>query len=87
MIKWFAKRKMAAFEREFDYDMSYARDILEASSRGFFWFSLLPRIAGYREGAPREAWVAAQLAATLAEDCGPCTQLVVTMAEQSAQRG
>ena len=29
-----------------------------------------------------EAWFAAKLVAAMAEDCGPCTQLVVTMAER-----
>ena len=83
MFRWIAKRKMAAFEREFDYRMDYARELLDASPRGFFWFSFLSAIAGHREGAPLDAWFAAKLTATLSEDCGPCTQLVVTMAERA----
>jgi hypothetical protein len=82
MLGWFVRRRIAAFERAFDYDMSYARDIYEGSPRAFFRFSKILGISSYREDAPKEAWYAAKLAATLTEDCGPCTQLVVKMAER-----
>jgi alkylhydroperoxidase family enzyme len=82
MLRWFVRRRLAAFERDFDYDMSYMRDIYDASLRAFFRFSKILGISSYREDAPKEAWYAAKLAATLTEDCGPCTQLVVKMAER-----
>ena len=82
MIGWLVRRKLKAFERDFDYDMSYARDIYDASPRAFWKFSRILGLSEYREGAPPDAWFAAKLAATLSEDCGPCTQLVVTMAER-----
>ena len=47
----------------------------------FFRFSWMSGLAAHREEVSKEAWYAAKLVATLAEDCGPCTQLVVTMAE------
>ncbi len=34
MIKWLLRRRMDAFEKEYDYDLSYAREILEVSTRG-----------------------------------------------------
>jgi hypothetical protein len=82
MLGWLIRRRIASFERDFDYDMNYARDIYDASPRAFFRFSKIPGISNYREEAPKEAWYAAKLAATLTEDCGPCTQLVVKMAER-----
>jgi hypothetical protein len=36
----------------------------------------------YRKNVPREPWYAAALVGALAEDCGPCTQLGITMAER-----
>jgi hypothetical protein len=36
----------------------------------------------YRRDVPLEAWFAAKLIGTLAEDCGPCTRLVVRIAER-----
>jgi hypothetical protein len=82
MLGWLVRRRIAAFERDFDYDMSYACDIYDASPRAFFRFSKILGISSYRQDVPKEAWYAAKLAATLAEDCGPCTQLVVKMAER-----
>jgi hypothetical protein len=82
MLGWFVRRQMAKFERNFDYDLTYARDMYDASPRAFFRFSRISGLAAHREDVPREAWFAAKIAATLAEDCGPCTQLVVTMAER-----
>ena len=82
MLGWFIRRRIAAFERDFGYNMSYARDIYDASPRAFFRFSKIQSISSYRENVPKEAWYAAKLVATLTEDCGPCTQLVVKMAER-----
>ena len=83
MISWFLKRQIRAFERTFDYDASYARDILDASPRALLLFSRVSKIVGYRKDVPADAWFAANITAALAEDCGPCTQLAVTMAERS----
>ena len=82
MIRWFINRQMNAFQRQFDYDMSYAPDILGADLGAFWRFSRIFGLASYRKDAPADAWYAAKIAAALAADCGPCTQLVVTMAER-----
>ena len=83
MFGWLVRKKLDAYEREFDYDTSYLRDIYAASPRAFWRFSKFVGLSTYREGAPYDAWFAAKLVCTLAEDCGPCTQLVVTMAERA----
>lgn len=82
MIRWFFERQMAAFEREFDYDLSYGRDILAAGVRPLLAFSRIMKMSSYHEDIPRDAWHAARIATSLHEDCGPCTQLVVSMAER-----
>jgi len=82
MLKWIARRRLAAFERAFGYDASYMHEMLDISWKGFIGYSRVAGLAAYREEVPLEAWYAAKLAGTLAEDCGPCTQLGVTMAEQ-----
>ena len=69
------------FEKRYDYDVSYMRDLIEADPAAFFAFSGVGRLASYRK-APKEALVAARLVATLSEDCGPCTQIVVAMGEE-----
>ena len=82
MLGWLVKRRLASFEKEFNYDPRYVLDIYDASTKAFFRFSWMSGLAAHREEVSKEAWYAAKLVATLAEDCGPCTQLVVTMAER-----
>jgi hypothetical protein len=82
MFKWLINRSLAKFERDFNYDMSYAREILDTDTRAFLKFSKVMGMARYRQGVPVDAWFAAGIVGTLAEDCGPCTQLGVTMAER-----
>jgi hypothetical protein len=82
MLGWWVRRRIAAFDRDYDYDMAYSEEIYETSPRAFLWFSFVSRLAQHREGVPREPWFAAKIGAAKAEDCGACTQLVVTMAEK-----
>ena len=70
------------FERAFDYDASYMRDLLAASPTAFLKFSVLSGLTP-RHAAPPEALAAAGIAATLREDCGPCTQIGVDIAERT----
>lgn len=80
MLKWLIERRLRAFERSFDYDMSYVRAILAADTRAFFAFARVQGFARYRRDVPLEVCYAVGLVGTLAEDCGPCTQLGVAMA-------
>jgi len=82
MLKWLLRRKLDAFERDFDYDASYVRDILAADPGAAFLFGRVQALGQYCRNLPRAAWYAAGIASTMAEDCGPCTQLGVTMAER-----
>ena len=80
MIRWLIERQLAAFEHRWHYPMDYARALLRASPRGFWRFARVMPMAAWRDGVPLAAWHAAKLVAVRAEDCGPCTQLVVDMA-------
>ena len=82
MFKWLIRRQLDKFEKEYDYDLGYAREILDISTRAAFKLGRVMSFGNYREDVPRDASFAAGLAGTMAEDCGPCTQLVVTMAER-----
>lgn len=85
MLSWLIRRKIDAFEDEFLYDMDYARDLLDTSLGAMILFHKATGMRDYREDLPKDAWYAAKLVATRAEDCGPCTQLVATMAERDGQ--
>jgi hypothetical protein len=74
---------VAAFERRWDYDASYLHEMIETSPKAAWMFSRAAGIGKYRKDVPLAAWTAAAITAVRHEDCGPCTQLGVTMAERS----
>ncbi len=76
--------KLAAVERDYGYDTTYLRWIASVSPPAFLRFSMFTRFAAHREQTPSSALFAAKLAILAREDCGPCTQLVVRMAEQES---
>jgi hypothetical protein len=82
MLKWLLKRRIDAFEKEYDYDASHMRYILDVSLVAALKFGRIKGLANYREDVPLDASFSAALTTTLAEDCGPCSQLVVTMGER-----
>ena len=81
MLKWLMRKGLAAFERKWDYDASYLREIIDASPKAAWMFSRAAGIGSYRKDVPLAAWTAAAITAVKHEDCGPCTQLGVQMAE------
>jgi hypothetical protein len=82
MLRWLFRRSIAAFERQWNYDASYLREIIDASPRAAWRFMNATRLANYSRDVPIEALVAAGLTAVRSEDCGPCTQLGTAMAER-----
>ena len=80
LLKGLMRRQMKAFERDYRYDMSYLHELLDISPEATLKFARVMALSRYCEDAPPAAWYAAKLAGTLAEDCGPCTQLVADMA-------
>jgi hypothetical protein len=81
MIRWFLRRQIAAFERTWNYNADY-REVIDADPRAFLTFSKVIGIGNYRKDVPIAPHYAAKIVAAMAEDCGPCTQLVVDMAER-----
>ncbi len=71
------------FERQWNYDASYMRDIIEASPRAAWMFSRAAALGQFRRDVPIEPWFAAGITVVRHEDCGPCTQLGVAMAERA----
>ncbi len=83
MLKHFLHRYIAAFERRYDYDMSYARRLLESRTSAFLHFVPVTWLSAYRDQVPVTAWFAVKLVTIVHEDCGPCTQLNIRMAEDA----
>lgn len=83
MLKALIKNRLAAYERDFGYDAGYVREILDIDVGAFLRFAKLTSISSYARDLPPEAEFAAKIVGTMAEDCGPCTQLMVTTAERA----
>jgi hypothetical protein len=79
MLKAFFTRQIDRFERTWNYDASYMRQMLAASPASFLKFSVITGLVD-RKAAPAEALAAAGIVGTLSEDCGPCTQISADMA-------
>ena len=86
MLRWLFQRATRAFERQWNYDASYLREIIDASPHAAWRFMNATRLGNYRRDVPVEALVAASITAVRAEDCGPCTQLGTAMAERQGVR-
>src|SRR5215831_20648401 len=76
------QRAIDRFERTW-YDGSYMRDRIDASPRAAWLFSRAAALRQFRRDVSIEPWYAAGITAVRHEDCGPCTQLGVTMAERA----
>jgi len=83
MIKWALRKAIGKFERDWDYDAGYMRDIIDASPRAAWLFFRVTALGQFRRDISIDAWCAAGITAVRDEDCGPCTQLGVTMAERA----
>ena len=83
MLKWFMRRGLAAFERQWNYDASYVHEMIDADPRAAWMFQRAAALGTYRKDVPPAALAAAGIAAVRHEDCGPCTQLGVSMAERA----
>ena len=86
MLRWLFRRTVSAFERQWNYDASYLREIIDASPRAAWRFLHATRLGNYRRDVPIDALFAAAITAVRSEDCGPCTQLGTAMAERQGVR-
>lgn len=83
MLRRWVSKRLDAFEREWGYDMGYARALLAVGVAPLMAFMRATKVGQWQGGLPDEVWHAARLAAIVGEDCGPCAQLVVSMAERA----
>ena len=81
MLKWLMHRGVKAFERQWAYDAAYLHELIDVDPRAAWAFQRATALGRYRRGIPADALAAAGITAVRSEDCGPCTQLGVSMAE------
>ena len=73
-------RVIARQERALGVDLDYLRSLADASTAAFAKFALAMPVAQHRSLIPTTLWHLARLAATRAQDCGTCLQIVVNQA-------
>ena len=83
MLKWLMRRGIERFERQWNYDASYVHEMIEADPRAAWMFQRATSLGKYRKDVPLDALAAAAITAVRHEDCGPCTQLGVSMFERA----
>jgi hypothetical protein len=83
MLKWLLRRRIAAFERTWNYDASYIREMIDVDPRALMIFGKVQGLSKYRKDVPPAPYCAAGVIAAMSEDCGPCTQLGIDMAERA----
>lgn len=84
MFRWFLRRQIAGFERTWNYDASYMHELIDTDPQAMLAFGKLQALSRYRKDVPAAALAAAGIVAVMSEDCGPCTQLGIDMAERAA---
>jgi hypothetical protein len=83
MIRWFLQRQIAAFERTWNYDVAYMHEVTDVDPRALFAFGKAQALGKYRKDIPPAPYWSAGIVTVMAEDCGPCTQLTIEMAERA----
>ncbi len=82
MIAAIVERRFKAAERQLGASVDYLRDMFRASRGAVVKIALFLPLAAHRKAAPADLCHAARLVAVLAEDCGPCAQIVVNQARK-----
>lgn len=83
MFKFFARKLIERMSARYDYDVSYLHYLLAEAPQAFSKFMRAGALSRHRERAPIEAAFTVQLLATMAEECGSCTQLIVNFAKDA----
>lgn len=83
MIKRWLKSVIGRFERRYDYDATYMKDLVNFDTGGGVKLALASPFLLHRFGAPKDAYFAAKLRSVMRADCGPCLQLVIKMAQEA----
>ncbi len=82
MLRWLLRRKLDAEEIRLGEAMDYLRHIVDVSPMSFLRFASIMPFANSRRMLPKDAWYTAQLVAMQHEDCGPCLQITVNLAQR-----
>lgn len=78
-----AKTSLESFENHYGYDASYLHELMEVSPEGYEAFSGFATMGMFRKSLSPEVFFVSKIATSQTEDCGPCTELNVRMAQKA----
>ena len=83
MNRWLLGKMLEGARRYLgDVNMDYAWHLRDVAPSRLWRFSLIKTVEGPRRITPPGVWHAAGLAAAMVEDCGPCVQIHVNLAQK-----
>ncbi len=82
MLRWLIRRKLSREEKRLGESVDYLRHIVNVSPTVFLRFACILPFANSRRTLPKEAWYVAQIVSLKREDCGPCLQITVNLAQR-----
>lgn len=82
MLKTLIAGRLDAIGQDLGYDVGYGKYLLGADLRALLAVGGLAGLSKYRKGVTRDAQFAVKLVGAMSEDCGPCSQLMVTLARR-----
>ena len=82
MIRRLITRQLAKEERVLGESLDYLRGILAHSLSAFFKFGMFIPLSKHRKVLPTDAYRVARIVATRDEDCGPCVQIELNLAQK-----
>ncbi|WP_018237187.1 hypothetical protein [Ensifer sp. BR816] len=83
MIKRLLSTLLKRFERRYDYNAAYLRELIGADPRGGVLLMLATQYLARDFGLTPDVYFAAKLRSTMRADCGPCLDLALKLADEN----
>ncbi|MCC5886426.1 MAG: carboxymuconolactone decarboxylase family protein [Gammaproteobacteria bacterium] len=83
MLRRLIHRLLDRQERKLGQSMDWLRELYDVSPRAFWRFARLRGLLTHRQALPARAWAVAHMEAARSEDCGPCLQIGIGLAQRA----
>ena len=83
MLRWLIHRRLKAEEKTLGESVDYLHHVVDVSPTAFLRFASIMPFANSRKVLPKDAWFVAQIVALQHEDCGPCLQITLNLAQKA----
>ena len=77
------QQSINTFGETYQYDVTYMHKLYDVSPQGYRLFENVLPMAAYHHKLPTDAYYVAKIETIRDEDCGPCLQLSIDMAQEA----